>query len=305
MYSLDDILSGKALKKYSTSLINLEKMIGDQLYISDGIVAIFSQPAVGKTLFCLQESAFFISRGLNVLFIGTEGNEISMIAKWFPKLRDRFGAPKGVFLLEQKKTLEDLFEFFGFKVYLSYKGKVTKKKSGKEEATGKTEFRVIEKIESKLEEVIKDKKINLIIIDSLTAPIKSKFYGSQQDNPAKAGALALLLTELLHLQGKYKFAVIVTAHESFNPANPYDTQTRAAGGINFYHFCKRIFYVDRRRARVEKNYRRIWVVRCEDIDPASRAVAIKIDDLGIHSLSKEQAEKRFTQDELNRLEMVV
>jgi RecA/RadA recombinase len=305
MYSLEDILSGKVIKKYSSSVIGLEKLIEDQLYTSDGIVAVFSQPEVGKTLFCLQESAFFVSKGLNVLFIGTEGNEISMIAKWFPKFRNRFGAPKGIFLLERRKTLEDLFEFFGFKVFLAYKGKIQKKKSGKEEATGKTEFRVIEKLQSKLEEVVKEKKINLIIVDSLTAPIKSKFYGSQQDNPAKAGALALLLTELLQIQEKYGCAIIVTAHESYNPANPYDTQSRAAGGINFYHFCKRIFYVDRRTARAEKNYRRIWVVRCEDIVPASRATAIKIDDLGIHSLSTEQAKKRFTQDELSKVEKVV
>ena len=301
MFSLEDILSGKIVTKYESSLKCLEEMIGDKLYTSDGLIAIFSQPEVGKTLTAIQESAWMMTKGYNVLFIGTEGNEASMMGKWLPKFKERFGDFKGTLYLERRKTLESLFEFLGFKIFLDYKGKVKEKKGGKKEFSGKTEFRVVERIPSRLEEIVKNKKINFIVLDSITAPMKGRFYGSQQDNPAKAGAMALILSELIRMQDEYDCAVLITVHESFNPANPYEGIGRATGGINLYHFCKRIFYIDRRDATAEKNYRRIWVIRSEDIVAGSRATAVKINDLGIHCLPEKEVQERFTKGELEKM----
>lgn len=286
---VDDIIKGSdEVKRIPSSLDALNDLFGGEAYNSDEMFAVYGKPKIGKSLLMLQESAYFSSIGYNVLYIDTEGSANEFVRKWIPIFRERFGKGDGNIWIKRTKSLEELMKYIGYNV------KVNRQKS-------KMEFRVEEYIEnSEIDNTIKKNKIDVVILDSITAPIRI-FTASQQDHPSKSDALAHIFIALQRIMENYGVVVIVINQASWNPANPYEVGAEMRGGVVVQYNCKRVIYIDRREAKDVKNYRRFWIVRAEDIPDWSRATVAKINDLGYNDVSDDELEKVFTQSEKSRI----
>jgi RecA/RadA recombinase len=317
----------KGMKYIKSSIEGLNEVYGGFLYNSDEIVAIYGKPQVGKTLFCLQEA---VASGKNVLYIDTEGGFKGMAQKWYDIFRERFKA-KGSIFLESCRTLDALTEFFGFKTRVVFKvaddEKEKEEKGDKKEKKvpntveekvamlkaaerkqlnekGKMEFRVIERYENALVDGwIKEKNIGFVILDSISAPIRVLMPEERQNLPARATAMALLMGKLVSLQHKYNVCVLVTNHASFDPTDMYSnrdsTSPTMRGGISVHHFSKRIIYMDERRGKDYRDYRRLWIMRIEDEPRAGAVVGVKIDDAGFHYVK--EVKELLTEGEIRKI----
>jgi hypothetical protein len=152
---------------------------------------------------------------------------------------------------------------------------------------GKMEFRVIERYENALiDGWIKEKDIEFVILDSISAPIRVLMPEERQNLPARATAMSLVMGKLVNLQQRHNVCVLVTNHASFNPTDPYQSRDSTSpimrGGISVYHFSKRIIYMDERHGKDYRNFRRLWIMRIEDEPRAGAVVGVKIDDAGFH-----------------------
>lgn len=190
---LEDILNDKSSSKhFASNLKSANRLVDDDLYNSDEIVAIYGKPNSGKSLFALQDVAKLSAEGYNILYIDTEGSIVPMMKKWMPIFEKRFGKRKGKVLVHKLKNIQStydskgntkdmgLMEFLGYHVNIDYKSKHKTKK-----VKGKLEFNVVENIDNpQLEEMIKKHKIDLVILDSMSAPLKI-FTKCQQNYPAR------------------------------------------------------------------------------------------------------------------------
>lgn len=309
---LEDILNSKDDSKRLESNLNiLNELVSDDLYNSDEIIAFYGKPQSGKSLLALQEIAYLSAQGKNILYIDTEGSITPMMRAWMPIFEKRFGKRKGKILVEVKKKLQSeydskgkstkvgLMEYIGYHVNINYKSKhKTKKKKGK------LEFNVVENIKNpEIEKVIKENDIDFVVIDSITAPMKV-FTKNQQNYPSRDDAQSFLLRKLLDYQEEYKVAMLVIAHCTFNPTNPYETKAGITGGQSVKYFGKRLIYIDKREMKDLSTYRRLWIVRSENTDAWAKAGVAQIDDEGYHTIEDKKLIKQvFTSTELNRLEL--
>lgn len=301
----------KKMKDYQSSINGLNKIYGGGLYNSDEIVAIYGKPQVGKTLFSLQEA--MSQKKINVLYIDTEGGFTGMARKWYPVFRERFKFGGKVFV-ESCRTLESLHEFLGLKTAVVFKkkkddkeddesvsldsyseesgsGDKVVKKSVRDEKKalkekGKMEFRIIEKrAYAPIDDCIAANKVEFVVLDSVSAPVRLAIPDEQQNFPARATATSVVMGKLIQLQEKYGVAVLVTNHASWNPAEQFNTLANMRGGLAVHHFAKRILYLDMREKKSLVNYRRIWVGRIEDRPKFSDIVGLRIDDLGFSEVT--------------------
>lgn len=262
-----------AIKRYPSSIKGLNAAFGGDLYNNDAIVTFYGKYHVGKSLLVFQDMC---SSGGNVLWIDCEGGMKNMIEKWLPVFTSRFGK-SGEMYLETRKTLTELTDFLGFNTNVVFQ---SKDKKGEK---GKMEFRIIEsQEEGPIDSFIKDAKIDAIVLDSISSPVRQIMTDNQQDNPTKATAQALILGKLLSLQDRYGTIVVVTAHASVNPTDQYamSIDVKMRGGIVLHHFSKRVIYIDAREMRGLRDYRRLWVVRSEDMPRFSAVVGAKISNVG-------------------------
>jgi predicted ATP-dependent serine protease len=291
--------AGNGIRKFESTIKGLNEKFGGAMYSSDEMVAFYAKPGVCKTLLTLQEIFGFASKGLNVLYVGTEGGEQSMIDSWYDTFAAKY-KPKGKMFVEVKKSLSALTEYLGFKTNVVYKSSGDKKSDDLDKVKGKMEFRVVEsKSEGEIDKFIKENNIDILAIDSISSPIRQAIVDEQQNNPAKASAMALICGKLLKMQEQYKIGVIVTVHAMFNPADPYETSANLRGGVVIAHYCKRVVYLDARDKRELKDYRRAWIARAENKAKFDDVVGLKINDAGIEECSVDEL---LTDNEREKLE---
>jgi predicted ATP-dependent serine protease len=296
----------KQIVKFPSTLEGFNKAFGGSLYSSDEMVAFYGKPKSGKSLLLTQEMFGLASQGYNILYIGTEGGEQEMIARWYDVFSARFFVGvKGIgkMYLETRKSLESLMEYFGYKVRVSYVSKKKFKGEGAEADAndkGKMEFRVVDKYDKiEIDDFIEKNHVNMVILDSLTSPIRQSITDEQQNNPAKASATALICGKLLKLQEKYKVGLVVVGHAMFNPADPYETSAQLRGGIVVAHYCKRVLYIDKRDKTALRDYRRVWVARAEDKPEFAEVIGLKISDAGVDDVA--DMTELLTDNEKNKL----
>jgi len=251
-----------------SSIDNLNALFGGSAYSTCEVLALYGLPNVGKTLLSLQEAVSLASRGVNVLYIDTEGSLASAYRAFGQAFKERFGQPKGVIEVEQMKTLEELLYYMGFKVDVILKG-------------GKVEVQA-EEVDGEpgIERDVREKKIGFIIIDSITQPIREKFPSVQQNFPARADVTGMIYASLLRVQAKYGAGILTTHHASFNPANPYETLADIRGGIAVLYANKRVVYLDYREKKGMENIRRFWLVRGPGKRSWSDVAFARIDEKG-------------------------
>ena len=181
-FSLEDVENGEVPIRYlDSSLKPLNDIFGEKVYSSRSIFSVYAEPNVGKTLFLLQEAFYFLSKGYNVLYIDTEGGVAEKLLAWKDVFKERFGEPRGTMKFKIMRQLEDIMYYFGYKVLCRY---VSADKKG---TKGKHEFQVVESIsEPPINKEVKENKIDVVIIDSVTSPFRIAFQiSAQQSQPAK------------------------------------------------------------------------------------------------------------------------
>ena len=224
--------SAKELKQIKSSIDGLNTVYGGYFYNSDALIALYGKYESGKTLLLFQDVEYMASQGKNVLFIDTEGGMKNMYAKWDKVFESRFGKFTGKKYLEVRKGLSNLTEYLGYKTQIIFKSSRTGKSevvdedddSQRAKDKGKMEFRIIESIPAQIDDDLKEGKIDHIVLDSLSAPLKV-IPTDQQNFPARATASALILSKLLLLQDKYNVSVAVTSHACHSA----DTRTIVRG----------------------------------------------------------------------------
>lgn len=207
--SIDEILNGKDdVRRFPSSLNAINTLFGEEAYNSDEIFAVYGKPKVGKSLLMTQDGYYLTTQGYNVLYIDTEGSGVEFLRKWIPIFKQRFGEGKGKMWYNSIKTIEELLEYVGFRAVV----KRVSAGGGKKANVGKLEFSIVETLEnSELSKFIEKNKIDFVIVDSISAPLR-KFTSTQQDHPAKADATAHLFMGLIDVMDKHNVGVAVTLH---------------------------------------------------------------------------------------------
>lgn len=290
IYSVKNYLAGKESigKVFPSSLENVNEAFGGKMYSSTSLISIYGKSKVGKTLFLLQDAYYLASLGYNVLYIDTEGASEEMIATKFPIFETRFGKLKGdVFFSPDQKDLESLAKYLGYDVLINLK---TKKDEG-----GKLEFAVLNIDDvAQIEKDIISKKIDVIMLDSITAPLSVFQTSKQQNLPARSDCIALILRSLIKLQNKYNVAIANTGHATFNPADMYAKLADIIGGRLLHHYSKRMVYIDTREgkgplpAKGTGSLRRFWIARYANIQSFSLCPIAEITDIGYIPVTDEK-----------------
>jgi len=149
--------------------------------------------------------------------------------------------------------------------------------------------------ESALHQLVEQTKAKLLVYDSISAPFKSAFFGTQ-DLPARSAGMAIMLAHAQRLCIQFGIAVVVTSHASINPMAAWD-RGKPYGGITLGHEAKFSFELTKHTSKREKSAtsvnpgdtikpdkdgRAIWVHRHPALEDWSRYGHAYIDEEGFH-----------------------
>ena len=149
--------------------------------------------------------------------------------------------------------------------------------------------------ESALYQIVEQTKAKLLVYDSISAPFKSSFFGTQ-DLPARSAGMAIMLAHAQRLCIQFGIAVVVTSHASINPMAAWD-RGKPYGGLTLGHEAKFSFeltkHTSKRNADAtsvnpegkidkERDGRAFWVHRHPALEDFSKYGHTYIDDEGFH-----------------------
>jgi len=315
---------------------------------SGGLVEIFGEKAVGKSILCFQ-IAYSVASAKNVLIIDTElGYEKSLIPYWSRPLSERFGEKVSLLKVEVEKKFDDNRKRKANEAVLKeairnllagYHIEATENQlsqmvsiaapslhisAQKKENSiylleepglmqlmqlhgidgdmsvtegGRVEFRlkaggVKEAEYSPLGDFVKDRDIRLIVYDSISAPAKSTFIGTQ-DLPARSSSFAFLLGQAQKLSSRFSIPILAVNHISVHPHNP--SWTHPYGGLIIGYDFKYVFHLEKEPAAsklddypicnrdiMTKHNRLLWVYRHPRIEQYGVASLLLLDEQGFH-----------------------
>ena len=149
--------------------------------------------------------------------------------------------------------------------------------------------------ESALHQIVEQTKAKLLVYDSISAPFKSAFFGTQ-DLPARSAGMAILLAHAQRLCIQFGLAVVVTSHASINPMAAWD-RGKPYGGITLGHEAKFSFELTKNTSKrnkeatsvnpeetikPDKDGRAFWVHRHPALEDFSKYGHTYIDGEGFH-----------------------
>ena len=224
LFLLSKVEKGKMVNnKSKLNYMSTDSQILDDLLgggVPYGIVtAVFGQPTAGKSMFGFQMCIANVKHsGIKTMYIDTEGlrpHDFKNVLKKFNKDRWNLTDKEIDEKCELITTLGDirllsvqkLFMMFGYMLTfdLSKNGKYTPKF----DITTPT---------------IKDEKWNdygLIVLDSLTKPIKDSMGANTQNLPARAQLIERLFGKLYDVATRHNLAIVINHHASVNPVTPF------------------------------------------------------------------------------------
>jgi len=137
---------------------------------------------------------------------------------------------------------------------------------------------------------VKEKEVSLVIYDSVSAPMKAVFAGTQ-DLPARSSSLALLLGQVQRLCGEMELAVLAINHISVHPHNP--AWTHPYGGLIVGYDFKYVFHLEKAPSesklqefpitnpdRIGKANRLLWSYRHPREEEYGSAALLNLDEWG-------------------------
>ena len=147
--------------------------------------------------------------------------------------------------------------------------------------------------DSALHQIVEQTKAKLLVYDSISAPFKASFYGTQ-DLPARSAGMAIMLAHAQRLCIQFGIAVVVTSHASINPMNVY-AKGKPYGGITLGHEAKFSFELTKHTAKRndeahsvgekikgDRDGRALWVHRHPALEDWSKYGHTVIDEEGFH-----------------------
>ena len=252
------------------------------------ISALFGDPATGKSFLAYQSGVNNVKiNNKKTLLLDTEGltqNDLDTIlgklGKRYDvdekKLKDKFQMIK-TYNDPQMQSIQKLMQMFGYMVTFEMS-----KKGGK--------YKVIFR---HCDETLTEKELkqtSMIIIDSLTKPIKDSIGSETPNLPARAQIVERLFGKLHQVADLYNIAVVVIHHQSnAPPVGPYKMPPRIYGGNPIYYNSKYILEIfqstknerDMVCAENKKNVwgkeaRRVTMIRHPSIQPPDGKFPIRL-----------------------------
>lgn len=259
-------------------------------------MGIYGIKNIGKSILCTQIAAKFAAQGYDVVYLDTEAfyqldEDFDRIYGWF---EDRWNLSSSVKDKIQIKQIRDLFalgRYFGMEIQLTQESQRISamvkfpKKWGSEATKSTHQDRNWITYSECYREFKKLKKPGLIILDSITVPLKSKISSTTQNFPARASLIQTLLDGALVFSNEFNIAFILTNHGTKNPMG-YGVQPW--GGDNMIYYVKRwMGLLDGLKAdreafgdQVRRIYRYRWPGLMETMDKAILALDTGYIDLG-------------------------
>jgi len=226
---------------------------------------VFGIPNLGKTWLCYQAACActrdpkYGGLGRPALYLDTE--------QFFrPDVHDRFYdmfkkkwtdlPPKEKIDMRRTENIFKLFEYFGMELVIKQEearntaiihfpterqkklAETAVKKGAKDVEAVKGTFQAGNWLEnSPLWKDFKEKNYGIMIIDSITIPIKSVLPSTTQNLPARTTVLTALLGTLYDIAIAFDCAIIVTDHITRNPIDPR-SMGEPWGGANVMYYIK-------------------------------------------------------------------
>jgi len=228
------------------------------------VTAIFGQSGNGKTLLSAQLALSCIKNlGKDVIVVETEGNREQDYLELLNRFKDRFDLTEEEIAKHihfysvvgdfQSQAIITLLKMVGYETTM-------------EQSKGGDKYAVTFK-DCKLG--IKEDELKasgLLIIDSLTKPIKTSIGSKTQNLPSRAELIARFFGRIYQLAYNYNLSVIINHHASVNPVTPFgrDFGNPYGGDEIFYNSKYVIEIIDSdmaARAKFGQCARRVMLVK--------------------------------------------
>lgn len=233
-------------KKIPTGCLALDKVMNGGVPLGSPC-GFYGVQNIGKSILCTQVAAKFAQAGYDVIYLDTEAfyqieEDFDRIYGWFDK---RWSLGPEVKKRIEVKQIRDLFalgRYFGVEIQITQEenrisamAKFPKKWGDKPtKETQQTQDWIT------YAPVYKDltalKNPGLIVLDSITVPLKSKISSTTQNFPGRASLIQTLLDIALVLSNEFNIAFLLTNHGTKNPM-AYAVQPW--GGANMIYYVKR------------------------------------------------------------------
>jgi RecA/RadA recombinase len=244
------------------------------------VTTVFSEPMLGKSLFGYQGGLGNIKKtGKKTLLIDTEGIREYDLFNLLNKFRLRWELDEKIvrdnFMVintqqdKQMQSIQKLMQMFGYMVKLELSD------NGKYKVTF-----------NYCEATLKEKElegISMIIIDSLTKPVKDSVGSETSNLPARAQLIERLFGKLYHIAQVYNIAVIVLHHAVVNPITPFGKDLgNPYGGNPILYNSKYIlqFIGSNKAVRDETGFgiecRRVRLIRSPDRQSTGEMIPIRL-----------------------------
>ena len=258
----DKMKPTKRFKNFLSECLTIDTLMGSGFPVGS-ITALFGQSGQGKTLLTAQLALSCIKNlDKDVIVIETEGNREQDYLELLLKFAGRFGLTeeeicKRIHFYTVMGDLQDkaIFSLLGL---IGYKAELDASKKG-------DKFTVTYKeVKPKLkDELLKD--VGLIIVDSLTKPIKVSVGHKTQNLPARANLIGRFFDRLYQMAYKFDIAVIVVHHASVDPLKWGRDFGKTYGGDEVWYNSKYILQlIDSdmtARAKFGKSARRVQLLK--------------------------------------------
>ncbi len=201
------------MKVLKTNIAGL-KGVWEEL-VAPHFYGIYGPPNSGKSLL-----AFQIACQYNSVILATE----DMDYEAFSFVKNRWGKSYKEPVILKARSLRSFLQFLGLDIIPQ-----EKKGSLKFEIVLRrvTQYPLIED-----NGVMKDK--DLLVIDSLTSPIKNYIPSGRQNREARAAVFSAVFGSLYEISEKWEIPIILILHESKDPASEYDAGRPWGGNVPLY-----------------------------------------------------------------------
>jgi len=201
------------MKVLKTNIAGL-KGVWEEL-VAPHFYGIYGPPNSGKSLL-----AFQIACQYNSVILATE----DMNYEAFSFVKNRWGKSYKEPVILRARSLRSFLQFLGLDIIPQ-----EKKGSLKFEIVLRrvTQYPLIED-----NGVMKDK--DLLVIDSLTSPIKNYIPSGRQNREARAAVFSAVFGSLYEISEKWEIPIILILHESKDPASEYDAGRPWGGNVPLY-----------------------------------------------------------------------
>jgi hypothetical protein len=139
---------------------------------------------------------------------------------------------------------------------------------------------------------VAERKASLVVYDSISAPMKAVFAGTQ-DLPARSSSLALLLGQVQRICSSLGSSVLAVNHITVNPINP--AWSHPYGGLIVGYDFKYAFHLEKApsESKLEevpltnpvmkgKGNRLVWVYRHPRLEEYGSACLLRLDEGGFN-----------------------